>query len=383
MRIWLFGIGLVLSNVICAQSLFNVSEDRFSTFIPDSLIEMKFLKNWKLNGPVKLVVLETYEGSSFGGYSKIDWNTQTKKDIKNVANSSFDDNRPYYISISRTDSFLFSSNSLLQKVATDGFDWDLYSGRYKMLSDDKGFPVMFIGDYNDTIVYEYDQLGRLIRKEMFNGNEYGDKIIWEYRDSTLATLFVKGACERYAFKLKEWEYNAKGQLIKRRSYYAFYYDYFKLDTPSEISYYYDDAGNVISIKQYLVFDNSEILYEYPLLTELLSMIAGDTSVIDIKYNSNNQVVEAKAIVQFNEGDKNYGIIQFEYDNKGQLISSSVLRTTKDSNDLVLLSTKNYIYEYDNYNNPIKIVYTTTFRNGYQEWSTMLMQIQLIEYEYYK
>ncbi len=139
-------------------------------------------------------------------------------------------------------------------------------------------------------------------------------------NSEIATLIQPGFNDD--IKTNDYNYNANNQIWK-----------------------FGDNYRVIEYQ----FSNNLIIN-----SSMLHISSGNTSTQNFTYNSNNQILKT----EFFDNNNNLTIeVLFTYDLNGNILTEGILAPNGDS--------KSYIYEYDNYNNPMSAVF------AYQEIQKVL------------
>jgi hypothetical protein len=368
--------------------------------LPDSIHQTRFLKNWKLKGPVKQVVVKTFEISYRHSDKPATWDTLSEQYLEVV--EGYGAYEPL-----KFDTIRFNTNGEVALIAThtsNHRDLECFDNEHKVHFTDAGNIKMIVGPYNDTVLYSYDDKGRLISIKEFTdefvdlGNE-----LFTYPDANTQIYYTQLMMQRYPKRHYSYHYNDKGQLVLFREYQdavmAAVHDkgfpIFEDSMITEHVYAYDEAGR---LKLELEITPEWLNIGYEGNDSIISF--KDTATTNYKYNAKGLLIEAQVqgtdngkayyIDWFSENPTNKEenidtwITKYQYDMNGWVTEMTEYNMDQKIAKLHKLNSRKLTYQYDSYGNPTKIMsQRVTYKEYDWETQTELSEIEFIHYQYYK
>ncbi len=406
--------------IILQASTFCIAQNKgFWQLMPDSVQQKQYLKNWKLNGPVKQVIVKDY--NNLGGRRHevlIDaqpmWDTLSESYLE-----KYRDLHPHLYE-GRHDTIKFDSvgNLYFLYFAKNGDNNDLFGFALKesidyegincfnenctLVYNDQGKPKYIIGSNGDTLNYHYYENGKLVSIDYSNGIGTIDAgYFWIYSNDTTYMLFKKDSGDPKIIRQRLLQYNKKGQLLLKREYqdkkfakWSAEYNVTPIDSFFiDVIYGYDSVGNLVYEKLSDPMFREISYYDDLGEKAVVNRYYIDSTVQHYKYNDKGQLVE-KDEASYNGFETVYDehlngevivsrrTVAYEYDHNGSLIKRT-RNVWNRRKEIYESSFDELIYWYDEYQNPTKMMEINTYQTFEGEWRKVLLFVQLVQYEYYK
>lgn len=191
----------------------------------------------------------------------------------------------------------------------------------------------YVSDQGEfTNISEYDEKGRLIREQIGD-----DSYVYEYENDLLSVMYD-------SFGKTVYEYNDKGLLIRKEIYYG--------ESSYVSTYEYDGNNNPVKelSDNYNVtrtYDNNGLLleehieygFDYP-----------KTSIV-YEYDKDGRMISYKSVMAFSEDYEDVSLYTWDYDDNGNCINHKEIYN--DSDEFL----EEFVYEYDEENRPVKETYS--------------------------
>ncbi len=378
MRICLWGLLLQVSITVAAQTY--KAGHGFGLLIPDSLHAMANLGHWKLNGPVKQVVVKTFQNT----------NEQTNDRVTLATNE---------LGESINDTFRFSEKGALQYLYhADG------NGNIKTptFTYGKNFPKLplTIMEGDEIYKYQYNKEGKLLQKELWYtfSEVFFFFFYFEYPDALTTLVKMEYYYPQIPAKHTSAFYNNDGLVTKAIKHHETFVtiakltnEYLPADSFNTVTdYYYNADKKPVLEKHYQLSLLSGTKQDY--VTNFTQYI--DSTITAYTYNSLNQLSQKQQTIYrgfpvsrlLEEGLDTSKVTQitttYEYDTNGQVTKETIFEAKKNAQPK-LLALKEYSYQYDQHNNPTRIQFIWQQPNLGGTLLILQSEVQLVEYGYYK